>query len=792
MFVLVIGQESSKEFGLPAEEHLPELRKASPVAILEAIKPTPGTASTVGNIGRGPFAAVFDWSAFPYPRRAIANQVPPPAFLSVHLRGDAEPDWGARDCIFYFHLRGSLENGTLALTGPERSKIRRELKQSIAQFRKKKTGELTVIYVAVNDAELREANNYLQELWNERLRGVYIGPDAGSLATYLEEWKIPRIDGTLADLAAACADLSAPDNIPTGTAAAKHVVTVADMSRDEDGSLIASQGTTLSITVSDADYEAITRAGEFLCQSDLAALNALKRDAKEFFLGHRVNLAEVALGVPIEREAYTGYSKAIAAKLADKHPQTLVLPSRPGAGASTALRWLAYRFGFNLHVPTLVLTRGGTPAFEAIERLQRVVGRSFLIVADPQDVPSDEVRSLQTRCAPARYPVLFLTSVRSTLSGAQFMLPVLPIELSVKERIEWLQRLGCHCPTVDLVQLMRSSTRSMFFLSLEAFGGSNVRVNPLVKELLEQASADQAFLLATVAFFSRFTHRDCSDVFLEVLTGEPANGTNEKLEPYDQILVLRERDGWACRHEDLSKAILQFQLARAFTDDYRHSLAEFATSIIGKLSEEEAGADIGAEYVWAMMNPQLEAQRNASGEKVLQSRLMHGDDGVTQDAMRRNIYASAEKSFPSHVNIVSHFGKFLSEVEKKYAEAEHYLMRAQELDEHNEAVLHMLGKRFFDELRELIHANPPGARSEAVAERITGLSAAAHDWFDRARAEARGSEYNYTTAIQLDVELIRDFEFIHADMAAELALASSGMTTPFGAAERTIVARQRP
>jgi len=310
----------------------------------------------------------------------------------------------------------------------------------------------------------------------------------------------------------------------------------------------------------------------------------------------------------------------------------------------------------------------------------------------------------------------------------------------------------------------------MFFLSLEAFGGSNVRVNPMVKELLEQAAADQAILLASVAFFSRFTHRHCSDAFLEILTGEPAKSTNEKLEPFDQLLVLRERDGWACRHEDLSKAILQFHLTRKFTDDYRHSLAEFATSIIGKFSEDQAGADIGADYVWAMINPQLEAQRTAAGEKVLQSRLLHGDDGVTQDAMRRNIYAAAEKSFPSHVNMVSHFGKFLSEIEKKYAEAEHYLMRAHELEEHNEVVMHMLGKRYFDELREIIRANPPDTRSEAFAQRIAGLATAAHDWFDRARAEVRGSEYNYTTAIQLDVELIRDeFRKLGAKTAADRA-----------------------
>jgi Tfp pilus assembly protein PilF len=64
--------------------------------------------------------------------------------------------------------------------------------------------------------------------------------------------------------------------------------------------------------------------------------------------------------------------------------------------------------------------------------------------------------------------------------------------------------------------------------------------------------------------------------------------------------------------------------------------------------------------------------------------------------MREMVYQAAAEHFSHNLHILSHFGKFLSEAEQKYAEAEKYLEQARQLEPHNEAVLHMLGKRFFD------------------------------------------------------------------------------------------------
>ena len=138
----------------------------------------------------------------------------------------------------------------------------------------------------------------------------------------------------------------------------------------------------------------------------------------------------------------------------------MMLPSRPGAGASTGLIWLAHRLALVDHVPTLVLEQGGNAAYEAIERLYTHVGRSLLVVADPQDVSTDDLQGLATRCAPQRYPVLFLTSRRVFRNASSSDLPMMDVVLSDREKVDLLAQIGRHCPDVALSRLLTSSTRS--------------------------------------------------------------------------------------------------------------------------------------------------------------------------------------------------------------------------------------------------------------------------------------------------------------------------------------------
>ena len=171
---------------------------------------------------------------------------------------------------------------------------------------------------------------------------------------------------------------------------------------------------------------------------------------------------------------------------------------------------------------------------------------------------------------------------------------------------------------------------------------------------------------------------------------------------------------------------------------------------------------MAADYVWSVLNPQLDSR----SQSEFLPRLIYGpEDGIPDNPGRHLVYATAAERFPEHVLILSHIGKFLAEVEKKFPEAEKYLARAQELEPDNEAVVHMLGKRYWDELKEIVRSNPPQQRSADCQARIDELADAAHGYFDSAREMNLGSEYNYTTPMQMNIRLIQD-EFRRAGVAS--------------------------
>jgi len=773
--LLVLGREWNETWRLPADNQLERIASMSREEIIQITdhEMVAESVQPFQALARLPLAAVFDWSALPAPRRTVAAVLPPPHYVRPVVPGETEPAWGEQDALFWIHLRGSLEVvPSLAIKGPARNQARAKLRNPLAHFRNHRSGDFTILYVGISPEDLKETHAFLQEFWGDKPQSYYIGPSGSSeLRDFLEEWSIKAVEGNISDFLTAAEDVPPSDVLP-GSPLPRRVIRVADMGRSDDGNLIAKTGETLEIKLEVEDIEAVCRAGHLLTELDHSTLTILTRDPKEFFVGHPIEFSEIHAGLAIDRKAFHDYLKRIKDELAERHLQSVFITSRPGAGASTAIRWLAYQLAFKEHVPTLVLKSGGACAFEAVERVHRLVGRSFVVVADPQDVPSDELNILKSRCAPARYPVVFVSSLRAFRSTATRPIPVLEIELNDGERVEFLQRLARHCPSVPLARLMRSQTRSLFLLTLEAFGDANVRVDRYASELLSEATREQALLLAIISLFSRYAHRGCSLEFLQIATDRSIRGIEEDLEPFDQLLVLNERDSWICRHDQLSKAVLQFHLTHAFDDRYRYELAGFFCGLLKSIAESGAGTEIAADYIWAILNPQVEPEPTVTGERPQQSRFIGGEDGLPTSASRHQVFLRASETFSAHLNIIAHFGKYLSEEEKKFAEADVYLLRANELDPKNEAIPHMLGKRFFDEVRELLDRNPPHLRADTVQECINTLANQASDWFSKARALNLSSEFGYTTAIQLNIRLIRDeFQRIGVRSVAENASA---------------------
>ena len=583
--ILALGREWASFLGQPSEGVLRDLRTQSPNAILGVLEQRPSEPVSVGlaAIGRLPISAVLDWSLLRFPRDAIALGIQAPRFIQRVLPGKSTTDWANRHALFYFHWRGTFEDfeSGIGLTVPERNRLRGTLREDLLRLSKKRSQNQTLVYVGVGPSDVREMHEDLQQVWKHKLKAIFIGTVSADHEEYFREWDIERVPGSLADFTAAVAGFRSSDSD-----AAMHrapadgvAIRVADITLDQHGELIAAPGETARLTIPDSDYQAINRAGHLFVEQDMHSDRAFTREPRDFFIGHRIEFDHIRDGVPVERERFAEFRAIVLDKLGDKRRQVIALSARPGAGATTALRCIAHELAVANHIPTLVLSVGGNQAYEAIERLYQLVGRSFLVVADAQDVLPDDLSGLVTRCGPPRYPVVFLTSVRVLQPPKDKSLPLLDIKLTDLEKAGLVERLGRYCLGVPVGELSRSSESSLFFLNLMAFGGEHLNVNAFVATIMDSATELQRFLLAVTAFFSRYGHRTCSDDFLELFVEGNQSDLAELLDPFDSLLVLHEDGEWICRHDQLSGRILQFYLTQGFTEQWRYRLAEFTSDV---------------------------------------------------------------------------------------------------------------------------------------------------------------------------------------------------------------------
>lgn len=761
--VLVLGDKWGELLGLASDNELIEKLNSNASLPGGKLSSTPRLEA----VGHLPLAAVADWSLFDDLLQGVSPGVAAPWFIAPVIPGSSNSGWDNLHAVPWFCLRGHVSvRDSIALTERQRSRLREKLRELLKSFRGRKSSNLVVIYSGFTRPPLEETHKIFDELWVKDVQFFHICESTifRELGAYHKEWSIVPIMGGVEQLLMAATDYATSTD-DGRLVQSSRTLRLGGMAIGEDGMLVEEAGATTSVEIAEDDYAAIGRAGRLLDESERLKMMQARRSPREFFIGHHIEFSEWQAGVAIERQPiFNKYLDGILQELEGRHLSTVTVRSRPGAGASTLLRWLAWKLSFKLNVPTLILHCGGNVAFEAIERIQRICSRPFVVIADPQLVSSDEFSGLRSRCAPSRIPVVFLTSRRvwqtpvsspdAAVMGTQAG-PVLEIELGDDEREAFLKKLTKSCPDVPLLRLANSQTRSLFFMTLEAFGGEKVKVDIFVEGILKKASDSQKRLLTIIAIFSRYAHRPCDIEFLEIATSRHWRRIESDLEQFDQILILQENGEWLCRHDQVSKAIIQWCYTHGFHDqNYRHELARSTCSLIESIANADSGHEVASEYIWSLLNPQVEAQFNFDGAR--QSRLVGGEDGIPSSAGRESVFLAASEAFPEHINIRAHTGKFFSEELQRWGEAEVHLAAAIQIDSKNEAATHMMGKRFLDELRSLIDSHPARTRPDEIDLRIVELAQSAHHWFGRARALNLSSEFGYTTALQVNRLRISD------------------------------------
>ncbi len=504
--ILVIGSKWADRLNTPSDEQVRQLATLSPRELqqkLAEISPL-SQSEDLSALGRLPTSLVLDYSYFNSVSESLAQGLPNHRSIRQLHPDDKPLDSSDMHSLFFLSLRGTLRYpDTLVFDAKGRSRIRRGFRPFLESFQRCHGAKAQVVIVGATSSEMRETIAYLGELWAESLHGICIGASDND-REFLADWGIQSIPGGIDDLVTASLDLAVARAAPTiGSAAGPAGPTlVVSGIRLSDNDIVIDKLTEelTHVSIPPEDADAFARAGCILSWDLLDSFSQVDRDPKQFFVGHRVLLAEVHRGIPIKRNGFDDCLHAVEKSLEVSYPQVLPILSRPGAGASTLLVGLAYEIAFKQHIPTLILHRGGQHAFEAIERLHRLVKRTFLVVADPEDVSAEEVRMLKSRCAPSQYPATFLTSIRTDYDARRkqrtnaaltkdVSVPILPLELdSGTEREQFLRAIARYCPGVRLASLASSPATSFFLLSLDAFGGERIDVDRFVTHTMSQGS----------------------------------------------------------------------------------------------------------------------------------------------------------------------------------------------------------------------------------------------------------------------------------------------------------------
>ena len=471
-------------------------------------------------------------------------------------------------------------------------------------------------------------------------------------------------------------------------------------------------------------------------------------NGESFLKGGTISWDDLNLRVDIERGISRDIESQIVEHLKANATRRVNLRHRPGGGAST----LARRIAWNLHreYPTVVaLEIQPQQTAERIRQLTGLTNLPVLVVIDLPGVAFEEVDRLYDTLRGANTSVVLFAVIRQFSENAS-RAHYLDAKLTNNESFLLANRLSERVPErrKELESLIHKTgtRRTPFYFGLTAYGRDFKGIESYVETRLSVNSDSVRDAVSFAAFAYYYGQLALPlPVFSEVL-GIPRVTLAQFPDLIRELLVADKDNHIRPAHQIIAEEILIQTLVPVGGDrrNWKNGLADIAIRFIDLLSGLQP-KDRGkiSDFLRIVLINRDSGESSSGFENFSQFiRDIPSSDG------QKRVLEHLTDTFPLEPHFWAHLGRFRSSIIRDHSGAHHAYQTAIGLLSDDSLLHHMAGMgwraQLYDELSDL-----GDSLSKDDETKIFDTLYKATLEFDRARKLNRRSEYNYISQIQM-------------------------------------------
>ena len=489
--------------------------------------------------------------------------------------------------------------------------------------------------------------------------------------------------------------------------------------------------------------------------SHYGALQDGTREDSAFLKGATVSWDDLAYGLDARRDITSQLELQIHKELNDRATRRLNFWHRPGAGATTVARRIAWNLQ---HQFPAVIALEIQPQ-ETAERVRHLFGMTrlpILIVIDLPHVYQESIDRFYEELRQSHTPAVLFNVQRRFENRPGNEPNYLDAILTNPEAVALAEVFSRQVPNLRLrfealVQEPDRSKRSPFYFGLTAFGRDFTGLESYVEARLSNVSDPVRKCALVLAFAHYYGQVSLSlQTFASLFNVAPSKLVTPSSvfpEPIRELLV-EEDTGVRPAHYLIGEEILQQQLGVAIGErrNWRIGLADLAIEFIDLLANVPHRSRgpihdiLRATFIERGRNPSPAGLWDDDFSRVL-------TDIQSVEGQRRVLSHLIQK-FPDEPHFWAHLGRFYSRVSHDHQRAHEAHQAAIDLMRDDSRLHHMAGMGWRAELYDELSAPDPDLGGEYEANLFHLIDKAAHE-FDEARWLDKRNDYNYISHVQM-------------------------------------------